>query len=98
MQLQPNWSSTSSNGDVTDVKIPIFFDLFLGFTGELSTFRQIMKVPNEPGLSPNNALKKPGCFTVARPVMRLENMLALWFGTAFALAMLAFTSTLTLIG
>ena len=27
-------------------------------TGELSTLRQMMKVPNEPGLSPNNGLEK----------------------------------------
>ena len=26
-------------------------------TGELSTLRQLMKVPNEPGLSPNNGLE-----------------------------------------
>ena len=33
-----------------------FFFFFLGVTGELSTLRQLMKVPNEPGLSPNNGL------------------------------------------
>ncbi len=27
------------------------------FTGELSTLHQMMKVPNEPGLSPNNGLE-----------------------------------------
>ena len=31
-----------------------FFSCFLWVTGELSTLRQMMKVPNEPGLSPNN--------------------------------------------
>ena len=33
---------------------PIFF---FWVTGELSTLRQMMKVPNEPGLSPNNGLE-----------------------------------------
>ena len=33
----------------------IFFSLWV--TGELSTLRQLMKVPNEPGLSPNNGLE-----------------------------------------
>ncbi|DBA67022.1 TPA: hypothetical protein ACH3X2_002129 [Trebouxia sp. C0005] len=28
-----------------------------GVTGELSTLRQMMEVPNEPGLSPNNGLE-----------------------------------------
>ncbi len=32
--------------------------LFFWVTGELSTLRQMMKVPNEPGLSPNNGLEK----------------------------------------
>ncbi len=32
-----------------------FFSIF--FTGELSTLRQMMKAPNEPGLSPNNGLQ-----------------------------------------
>ena len=32
--------------------LPLFF--FFWVTGELSTLRQMMKVPNEPGLSPNN--------------------------------------------
>ncbi len=50
----------------------------------------MMKVPNEPGLSPDNGLEESGCFMVARsPVLRLGNVLALWLGTAFALAMLA---------
>ena len=34
--------------------------LFLWVTGELSTLRQLMKVPNEPGLSPNNGLENVG--------------------------------------
>ena len=34
-----------------------FFFLFCWVTGELSTLRQLMKVPNEPGLSPNNGLQ-----------------------------------------
>ncbi len=33
-----------------------FFFFFFWVTGELSTLRQLMKVPNEPGLSPNNGL------------------------------------------
>ena len=34
-----------------------FFPFFFWVTGELSTLRQLMKVPNEPGLSPNNGLE-----------------------------------------
>ena len=34
----------------------IFFNFFF-VTVELSTLRQMMKVPNEPGLSPNNDLE-----------------------------------------
>ena len=34
-----------------------FFFLFVGVTGELPTLRQMMKVPNEPGLSLNNGLE-----------------------------------------
>jgi len=35
----------------------LFFSFFsFWVTGELSTLRQLMKVPNEPGLSPNNGL------------------------------------------
>ncbi len=33
-----------------------FFFFFFWATGESSTLRQLMKVPNEPGLSPNNGL------------------------------------------
>ncbi len=33
------------------------FFFFFWVTGELSTLRQMMKVPNEPGLSPNNGLE-----------------------------------------
>ena len=38
---------------------PSFFSFFFLFwvTGELSTLRQMMKVPNEPGLSSNNDLE-----------------------------------------
>jgi len=34
-----------------------FFFFFFWVTGELSTLRQLMKVPNEPALSPNNGLE-----------------------------------------
>jgi len=34
-----------------------FFPFFCWLTGELSTLRQMMKVPNEPGLCPNNGLE-----------------------------------------
>ena len=34
-----------------------FFFFFFWVTGELSTLRQLMKVPNESGLSPNNGLE-----------------------------------------
>jgi len=34
----------------------VFFCIFW-VTGELSTLRPMMKVPNEPGLSPNNGLE-----------------------------------------
>jgi len=34
-----------------------FFFFFFLVIGELSTLRQLMKVPNEPGLSPNNGLE-----------------------------------------
>ena len=33
------------------------FLAFFFITGELATLRQLMKVPNEPGLSPNNGLE-----------------------------------------
>ncbi len=33
------------------------FSFSFWVTGELSTLRQMMKVPNEPGLSPNNGLE-----------------------------------------
>ncbi len=45
-------SQSAGNGIVTS----FFFILFFWVTGELSTLRQLMKVPNEPGLSPNNGL------------------------------------------
>ena len=34
-----------------------FFLFFFAVTGESSTLRQMMKVPNEPGLSPSNGLE-----------------------------------------
>jgi len=34
-----------------------FFFFFLWVTWELSTLRQMVKVPKEPGLSPNNGLE-----------------------------------------
>ena len=39
--------------------LSLFFFLFFffGVSGELSTLRQMMKVTNEPGLSPNNGLE-----------------------------------------
>ena len=33
------------------------FFFFLGDSGQLSSLRQMMKVPNEPGKSPNNGLE-----------------------------------------
>ena len=35
----------------------VFFFFFFWVTGELSTLRQLMKVPNDSGLSPNNGLE-----------------------------------------
>jgi len=63
--------ATSPSGDVEDrlelqlqlsATCPVLFfcfsfPLFFWVTGELSTLRQMMKVPNEPGLSPNNGLE-----------------------------------------
>ena len=40
-----------------DGKAGFFFFFFFWVTGELSTLRQMMKVPNEPGSSPNNDLE-----------------------------------------
>ena len=37
--------------------VRIFILFFVCVTGELSTFRQMMMVPNEPGSSPNNGLE-----------------------------------------
>jgi len=42
---------------IYDEGAPYFFYFFFGVTGELSTLRQLMKVPNEPGLNPNNGLE-----------------------------------------
>ena len=47
--------------DVTEAHFTLFLCFFvLGVTGELSTLRQLMKVPNEPGVSPNNGLGNTG--------------------------------------
>ncbi len=35
-----------------------FYCYFFGFTAELPTLRQMMEVPNEPGLCPNTGLEK----------------------------------------
>ena len=46
------------NGQSSEIKsVLFFFSFFFWVTGELSTLRQMMKVPNEPGLSPNNGLE-----------------------------------------
>ena len=46
------------NGQSSEIKsVLFFFFFFFWVTGELSTLRQMMKVPNEPGLSPNNGLE-----------------------------------------
>ena len=37
--------------------MPTLLILFFWVTGEPSTLGQMMKVPNEPGLSPNNGLE-----------------------------------------
>ncbi len=38
-------------------EVVMFFFFFFWVTGELSTLRQMMEIPNEPGLSPNNGLE-----------------------------------------
>ena len=44
--------------DVLPLKAAFFFFFFFCWaTGELSTLRQMMKVPNEPGLCPNTGLE-----------------------------------------
>ena len=47
------------SGHLTMPSLTLFFFFFFFFwvPGELSTLRQMMKVPNEPGLSPNNDLE-----------------------------------------
>ncbi len=47
--------STRRQSFERQIALCIFF--FFWVTGELSTLRQLMKVPNEPGLSPNNGLE-----------------------------------------
>ncbi len=44
--------------NLTNLHMILFlFFFFLWVTGELSTLRQMMKVPNETGLTPNNGLE-----------------------------------------
>ena len=49
----------STNGHVVNKWswTTFFFSSFFWVTGELFTLRQMMKVPNKPGLSPNNGLE-----------------------------------------
>ena len=52
--------ATSGDDEHVRAKKPLsmlFFFFFFWVTGELSTLRQMMKVPNELGLSPNNCLE-----------------------------------------
>ena len=53
IRLSSNSTFSNSWGKPT---ILADFSFFL-VTGELSTLRQMMKVPNEPGLSPNDGLE-----------------------------------------
>ncbi len=39
--------------------VATFFFFFFWVTKEVSTLRQMMEAPNEPGLSPNNGLEHP---------------------------------------
>ena len=48
------WGLLKLQMGANDVEL---FLLLFWVTGELSTLRQMMKVPNEPGLSPNNGLE-----------------------------------------
>ncbi len=58
----------------------VFFIFFyFKVTGKLSTLRQMMKVPDEPGLSPNNGLENAFLsdqFTASNP--RKEHILTPW--------------------
>ena len=53
------WQAMTGYLPVVSAASLFFFSFFFSFwvTGELSTLRQMMKVPNEPGLSPNNDLE-----------------------------------------
>ncbi len=51
-------ASPSTGGQTSGPTLTtLFFFFFFWVTGELSTHRQLMKVPNEHGLSPNNGLE-----------------------------------------
>ena len=39
------------------VSLNLFFKFIIWVTGELFTLPEVMKVPNEPGVSPNNGLE-----------------------------------------
>ena len=67
-RTSPKWAHHYAEPNSTSKKHPpkhaahhqdqdFFFSFFFWVTGELSTLRQLMKVPNEPGLSPNNGLE-----------------------------------------
>jgi hypothetical protein len=51
------WLTHVLNCTGTVCTVEFFVILFFLVTGELSILRQMMKVPNEPGLSPNNGLE-----------------------------------------
>ncbi len=57
MRFTETSPDTRANRNFRSRSFFVFLFLFLWVTGELSTLRQMMKVPNEPGLSPNNGLK-----------------------------------------
>jgi len=54
--LDPSYCKVTSPAHTVATWVILFF-YFFWVTGELSTLRQLMKVPNEPGLSPNNGLE-----------------------------------------
>ena len=68
-------SSTSRHGHLArqlalkTVKVMIFFFFFFWVTGELSTLRQLVKVPNEPGLSPADSRNLLDVVIALRPVI-----------------------------
>ncbi len=63
MALQPQLSSCLMTSYRSMSAVPVaacskfFFFFFFWVTGELSTLRQMMKVPNKPGLSPDSSLE-----------------------------------------